>query len=193
MVFSLSSFGRTPPSLVPRMGIVVPSLRVSTASARCHPTAAPTRSLCHPTTPARTRQAAVVRAPWGPCTPDRCSQTHSSLKSRVYVAAALSLMGIQTRHEQAHAYENELMLHRLSPREVHCLTSCGVRGGHLSVLLRYSAIFFFRSAYSSHGIRQILCSAAKCSSAFARLCTMRYASPTYSWAPRWRGLSCSAR
>src|SRR5215813_2227922 len=60
--------------------------------------------------------------------------------------------------------------------------------GHLPVLPRYSAIFFCRSAYSSHGIRQIFCSAAKCSSAFVRLPTMRYASPAYSCAPRWRGL-----
>jgi hypothetical protein len=86
-----------------------------------------------------------------------------------------------------------LTLRRYPKDSDNCLPSCGVRGGHLPVLPRYSAIFFFRSAYSSHGIRQIFCSAAKCSSAFARLCTMRYASPTYSCASRWRGLSCSAR
>src|SRR6185295_7204651 len=58
---------------------------------------------------------------------------------------------------------------------------------------RYFANAFSRSVSSSHGSRQMARSAARCFSAFGTSPTMRYASPMYSWAPRWRGSSSIAR
>jgi hypothetical protein len=55
---------------------------------------------------------------------------------------------------------------------------------HLPVRLRYSAIAFLRSSYSSQGTGQIVSRAVRCSSAFVRSFTIKYASPRYSCAPR---------
>jgi hypothetical protein len=60
-------------------------------------------------------------------------------------------------------------------------------------LLWYSAIARSRSFSSSQGSRHISLSAARCLSAPARSPVMRYASPMYSCAPRWRGSSSMAR
>jgi hypothetical protein len=57
----------------------------------------------------------------------------------------------------------------------------------------YRAISRARSVNSSQGKRQILRSATRCCSALFKSPVMRYASPMYSCAPRWRGSSWSAR
>ena len=58
---------------------------------------------------------------------------------------------------------------------------------------RYCAIARCRSVNSSQGSRQISFSAARCRSAPATSPVMRYVSPMYSCAPRWRGSSSIAR
>src|SRR2546425_250745 len=53
------------------------------------------------------------------------------------------------------------------------LDAVAVEAAHFAARRRYSAIAFFKSSYSSHGIRQIFSSALRCRSALARSFAMR--------------------